>query len=74
MSVKSTSSTRGSVLLCRTKRRNITFPGAVSHDGTDAPDGDLRWKPKNLSCGVVLVDVESSERIEWRTLGSTSSH
>ena len=35
---------------------------------------DVRWKLKNLSCGVVFVDVERSDRMECRASGRTTSH
>ena len=38
------------------------------------PQDERRWKLKNLSCGVVFVDVERSDRMECRASGRTTSH
>ena len=38
------------------------------------PQDERRWKLKNLSCGVVFVDVERSDRMECRASGTTTSH
>ena len=73
-SVNSTSSTSGSFLVCLTNLRTIIGPGAVNQDGRDIPIDDRRWKTKNLSCGVELVDVERSDLIECNASGSTTSH
>ena len=63
-SVSSTWSTNGSFLLVLTKRLNRTGPGFCSQDGSEVPRDERRWKLKNLSCGVVLVEVERSDLLE----------
>ena len=70
----STWSTRGSFVLVRTNLRRRTGPGECSHEGIDVPQDERRWKLKNLSCGVVFVDVERSDRMECRASGRTTSH
>ena len=72
--VNSTSSTSGSFLLLRTNRLSITLPGVDNQVGKEDPQGERRWNPNNLSCGVVFVAVESKDLIECSTFGSTISH
>ena len=45
-----------------------------SHEGIDVPQDERRWKLKNLSCGVVFVDIERSDRMECRASGRITSH
>ena len=70
----STSSTRGLFLLVRTNLRSRTGPAECNHESIDVPQDERRWKLKNISCGVVFVDVERSDRVECRASGRTTSH
>ena len=57
-------STNGSFLLVLAKRLRRTAPGCCYQDGNEDPNDGRCWKLKNLSCGVVLVEVESSDLIQ----------
>lgn len=73
-SISSTSSTTsGSSLLASIKRRKKTLPGDANHEGQATPWDDLRANAKKHSCGVVLVEVHSSEGIECNASGETDS-
>ena len=59
--------TNGLYLRARTCFITSTSTGLASQASTDAPTAERRWKPRNLSWGVVLVGVQKNEQVERRT-------
>ena len=70
-SSNSTSSASGSLLLL-TNCRKTTRSDCISHDGKDFPI-ILFDNPKNRSCGVKLVAVQSSDSTACRASGRSAS-